>query len=313
MEIQRNLEILEIEIQELHKLKEEIKSAHKPEKEKKQKEKADKSKENLQKLIKEQEKPIINWNTKKPEISITFDDGYGQENITTILEKLKKSWVKATFFVLWECIRKSKELWKQAIEDGHQICCHTYSHAYLYEETDKKENTKKTTTELFKGHGIKPKNRKWLIASREINVKRLLGQEYYNTIKKKNPKAPEIIDSATLLETEILMREKEVKLALGEKYLVKMKQNHPFFRFPGGCWATRKENIEVLKKYGYLSIGRNGEPVKDKEKDKQISNWDIILFHFNQENIKILDPYLSKIKESWKTSKVISEIIAPET
>lgn len=287
--LERNQELLNPDVQELTNLIKEIKSSHEHVNNNPYKE-----------MIEKQTGPLTHWNREKPEISLTFDDGYWPENIRTILETLRWSWIKATFFILWECIRNTPNLWKQAIEDWHQICCHTYSHAYLSEWP---------TTELFKWHWIKPSNRPGLIKSWENNVIRLLWKDYYDKIKSENPKVPEAMNSASLLETEILMREKEIKQTLWEEYFSSMKLNNPFFRFPGGCGAKRSENIDVLKKHWYLAIGWNGEPkywIPSK-----VRNWDIPLFHFDKTNISKLEPYLSRMKESGKNPKLISEIIVP--
>ena len=290
--LERNQELLNPNAQVLANLIKEIKSSHEHVN--------DEEKKPYKEMIENQTGPLTHWNREKPEISLTFDDGYWPENIRTILETLRWSWIKATFFILWECIRNTPDLWKQAIEDWHQICCHTYSHAYLSEWP---------TTELFKWHWIKPSNRPGLIKSWENNVIRLLWKDYYDKIKSENPKVPEAMNSASLLETEILMREKEIKQTLWEEYFSSMKLNNPFFRFPGGCWAKRSENIDVLKKYWYLAIGWNGEPkywIPSK-----VRNWDIPLFHFDKTNISKLEPYLSRMKESGKNPKLISEIIVP--
>ena len=249
-------------------------------------------------MIETQWIPLSHWNKNKPEISLTFDDWYWESYIRSILDTLRWSWIKATFFVLWECVKKSKNLWKQAIEDWHQICCHTYSHAYLNEWE---------TTELFKWHWISSERRPGLIQAWDKNVKRLLWIDYYNTIKANNPWIPEVMNSATLLETELLMWEEEVRQSLWEDYLTEMKLNHPFFRFPGGCGSKRMENINVLKKYWYLAIWRNSEP--KFEIPGKIENWDIPLFHFDQKNISALNQYISKLTTSWKKPKLISEII----
>lgn len=292
---QWNEELLDIESQELSGLKNEVKSNHKFENDEWEKKESP-----YKEMIENQKNPISRWNREKPEISLTFDDWYWPESIKNILEILRWSWIHATFFILWECIKYTPGLWKQAIEDWHQICCHTYSHAYLSEWP---------TTDLFRWHWVKPENRPRLIKSWENNVQRLLWNEYYNKIKSENPWAPETVNSKTLLETEILMREEEVKQTLWEEYLNQMKNNYPFFRFPGGCWARRSENIDVLKKHWYLAIWWNGEPKYGIP--SKVWNWDIPLFHFDKTNISALKPYITKMKESGKNPKTISEIIVP--
>lgn len=254
----------------------------------------------FKKMIENQKSPIMYWNRNKPEISLTFDDGYWPESIKTILETLRWSWIKATFFILWECIKSTPNLWKQAIEQWHQICCHTYSHAYLSEWP---------TTELFKWHSIPAEKRPKLIKAWDENVKRLLWMEYYNKIKSENPRMPQIMNSATLLETELLMREEEIRQCLWEKYLSEMKINHPFFRFPWGCGDKRSENINVLKKHWYLAIWWNGEPKYSIP--SKVWNGDIPLFHFDKVNVSALTSYISKMKKDGKNPKLLSEIVVP--
>lgn len=251
-------------------------------------------------MIENQWIPVSHWDKNNPDISLTFDDGYWRAYIENILDTLKWSWIHATFFLLWECIKNTPDLRKRAIKEWHQICCHTYSHAYLSEWK---------TTDLFKWHWILDSNRPWLIKSREGNVKRLLWQDYYDNIKSKNPWVPERMNSVDLLETEILMWEEQVKRTLWEQYLSEMKQNFPFFRFPWGCWTNMEENIDVLKKHWFLAIWWNGEPIRNMP--DIVSNWDIPLFHFNQKNVNVLETYISRMQNSWKNPKLISEIIKP--
>ena len=64
-------------------------------------------------------------------VAITIDDGYGDTLILKTLESLRNHNVKATFFTLGECIRNEPAIWKQAVEEGHELANHTYSHRYL--------------------------------------------------------------------------------------------------------------------------------------------------------------------------------------
>lgn len=263
-----------------------------------------------QNLIETQKGPIRRWNPDNPKISLTFDDGYWLWNIEQILDKLENTWITATFFILGECIQKTPDVRKKAIEKWHQICCHTYSHAYLDE---------KDTTKLFVGHWIPAKNTPLLIQNRTKNVKAILWEEYYQDINKKSwDSFPYEIPSDLLLETEILMWENQIKTTLWNEYFNKMKQNYPFFRFPGWCWASREKNITILKKHGYLSIGWSddfyrkwGHASIEEMKNTNIKNWDIPLFHFKEPDLKYIDAYLESLKNSWKTSTVISETITP--
>ena len=193
-------------------------------------------------LIEKQRVPLTHWNREKPEISITFDDGYWPDNIRHILNTLEWSWIHATFFVLWDCLKNTPDLWKQAIDKWHQVCCHTFNHIYL---SNSSEITNLTS---------------WLNKSIKIdewvnNVKTLLWNEYFENIKNKSGEwFPSKIKSSILLETEILMWEAQIRNTVWEVYLQNLKQNYPFFRFPGWCGANRSENVAVLKKLWYLSI-----------------------------------------------------------
>ena len=82
----------------------------------------------IQKLIPEIKEPIILWNLREPEISITIDDWYGKESIEYMLNLFEKKGVKATFFVIWDCLKLYPTLWKRAIDQWHEICNHTMHH-----------------------------------------------------------------------------------------------------------------------------------------------------------------------------------------
>lgn len=69
-------------------------------------------------------------------VAITIDDGYGNTLILQALEHLRNYTVKATFFVLGECIRNEPDIWRQAAEEGHELANHTYSHRYLTTMSD---------------------------------------------------------------------------------------------------------------------------------------------------------------------------------
>ena len=82
----------------------------------------------IQKLIPQIVEPIVLGDLKQPNTSITIDDGYGKESIEYMLNLFERNGVKATFFVIWECLRKYPDLWKRAVENWHEICNHTAHH-----------------------------------------------------------------------------------------------------------------------------------------------------------------------------------------
>lgn len=64
-------------------------------------------------------------------IYLTFDAGYGNENLDSILDTLKKEQVEATFFILPAMLKYAMPAVKQMIEDGHLVANHTYSHCNM--------------------------------------------------------------------------------------------------------------------------------------------------------------------------------------
>ena len=82
-------------------------------------------------LIQKVNAPIVSWNLSKPEIAITIDDGCGAKNTEQILDTLAKYNVKSTFFIPWDRIRLHAKQRRRAIDEWHQICCHSYDHHYF--------------------------------------------------------------------------------------------------------------------------------------------------------------------------------------
>lgn len=70
-------------------------------------------------------------------IYLTFDAGYGNENLDAILAVLKEEQVKATFFILPAMLKYSLPAVTQMIEDGHLVANHTYSHSNMARLKDK--------------------------------------------------------------------------------------------------------------------------------------------------------------------------------
>jgi peptidoglycan/xylan/chitin deacetylase (PgdA/CDA1 family) len=67
--------------------------------------------------------------TKK--VAITIDDGAGAEFIGKTLDKLRELDVRATLFPMGSWVDHSPEVWARAVEEGHELGNHTYSHAFL--------------------------------------------------------------------------------------------------------------------------------------------------------------------------------------
>jgi peptidoglycan/xylan/chitin deacetylase (PgdA/CDA1 family) len=59
-------------------------------------------------------------------VALTFDDGYSR--IKMILDALRKEGIKCTFFVIGSRLGPARDLWRQAVADGHEICYHSMYH-----------------------------------------------------------------------------------------------------------------------------------------------------------------------------------------
>ncbi len=72
--------------------------------------------------------PIYSVETERNTVSITFDCAWGADDISQILDTLKKENVKATFFMVGQWAEKFPDAVKLIANDGHDIANHGYSH-----------------------------------------------------------------------------------------------------------------------------------------------------------------------------------------
>ncbi len=70
-------------------------------------------------------------NVAGPFIAITFDDGPHGANTPRLLKMLKDRGIKATFFVVGQCVAELPEIAKQIVDEGHEIANHSWSHPLL--------------------------------------------------------------------------------------------------------------------------------------------------------------------------------------
>lgn len=63
-----------------------------------------------------------------PYIAITFDDGPHGTNTPRLLDILAQRNIKATFFVLGQCVQEHPEILKRMAAEGHEIANHSWSH-----------------------------------------------------------------------------------------------------------------------------------------------------------------------------------------
>lgn len=70
------------------------------------------------------------------QVALTFDDGYNKKTIEKVLDILESNNVKSTFFIIGKVLNDYPEIWKRAINEGHQICNHTNHHKVLTNMSD---------------------------------------------------------------------------------------------------------------------------------------------------------------------------------
>ncbi len=82
-------------------------------------------------MVSDKELPIYCVKTDKPQISISFDAAWGNEDTSSILGTLKKHQVHATFFMTGGWIEKYPEDVKAIANDGHDLANHSENHKQM--------------------------------------------------------------------------------------------------------------------------------------------------------------------------------------
>ena len=75
-------------------------------------------------------------NKDSKKIYLTFDSGYEAGYTQNILDTLKKTNVKATFFITAHYLNTAEDLVMQMIKDGHEVGNHTVNHKDITSLTD---------------------------------------------------------------------------------------------------------------------------------------------------------------------------------
>ncbi|MBR6979534.1 MAG: polysaccharide deacetylase family protein [Prevotella sp.] len=103
--------------------------------------------------------PRALWRMDKNDHSVylTFDDGPIPEATPFILKTLRDFDAKATFFMVGDNVRKYPHLFRQVVEEGHQVGNHTYNHLGGLKHLAKTyiNNTKKAN-DLIGAHLFRP-------------------------------------------------------------------------------------------------------------------------------------------------------------
>ncbi len=94
----------------------------------------------------------------EPYIALTFDDGPHATLTPKLLDLLASRHIKATFFVLGECVEQNPQILQRAAREGHEIGNHSWSHPQLNRLSDEGVRSQlKRTDDLIKSSiGIRP-------------------------------------------------------------------------------------------------------------------------------------------------------------
>ena len=82
-------------------------------------------------LFREKELPIYCVKTDKPQIALTFDGAWGNEDTATLLDILERQNVTATFFFTGGWISKYPDDVKTILEKGHEVGNHSENHKQM--------------------------------------------------------------------------------------------------------------------------------------------------------------------------------------
>lgn len=69
-------------------------------------------------------------------IALTFDDGPEAKLTPELLDLLAKHHIKATFFVVGQCVAEHPEIVARAAREGHEIANHSWSHPNFFKMSD---------------------------------------------------------------------------------------------------------------------------------------------------------------------------------
>ena len=83
----------------------------------------------------------------KKVIYLTFDAGYENGNIESILDTLKEKQVPGAFFILSNLIKKNTDLVIRMANEGHTVCNHTANHKNLTRLNEEEIATELTSLE----------------------------------------------------------------------------------------------------------------------------------------------------------------------
>jgi len=93
-----------------------------------------------------------------PYIAMTFDDGPSATLTPKLLDVLAAHHIKATFFVLGEMVAEHPEILARAVQEGHEIASHSWSHPNLAKMSQEgvRSQLQRTDDEIKSATGKRP-------------------------------------------------------------------------------------------------------------------------------------------------------------
>lgn len=97
-------------------------------------------------------------NVDGPYIAITFDDGPHPSYTPRLLDELKKRGLKATFFMVGQCVAEYPDIVKRMVAEGHEVANHSWSHPALTKlgAEGVRKQMENTNDAIVKACGVKP-------------------------------------------------------------------------------------------------------------------------------------------------------------
>jgi len=74
---------------------------------------------------------ITRGDTSKARIALTFDDGFYPDAVESVLDICAREGIQLTFFPKGALLERRPDLWRRAVDEGHEVGNHTFDHTPL--------------------------------------------------------------------------------------------------------------------------------------------------------------------------------------
>lgn len=119
-------------------------------------------------------------NVDGPYIALTFDDGPHPVHTPKLLDILKASGVKATFYVLGRSVDAYPDIAKRIVAEGHEIANHSWSHPALSKlgAASVQREIDKTTEVIRKVTGVTPRTMRPPYGATNARLNKRMDEEF---------------------------------------------------------------------------------------------------------------------------------------